>query len=256
MITSRFHECKRWFKTFTHKYLTKENISVAVEVKAKHIHHVVDEMEHLTSALQLDEEKREIARTIALFHDVGRFPQIDIYGTMSDSKSVDHADLGLKVIEENHLLDGFDSRVQDIITTAIRYHNKFHLPADLNSDADFFCRLIRDADKLDIYRVLIETAFLKEEKKKADVFLHLPEKDTCSQEILADVKSGNLAKLTDMTCRNDFKLLAMAWVYDLNFKYTREQFLKRNYIQQMSKGLPENDEVKEVVQQIINALSK
>ena len=49
------------------------------------------------------------ARAAALLHDAGRFQQYAEYKTFSDALSEDHAELGVKVIQNSGLLDNVKS---------------------------------------------------------------------------------------------------------------------------------------------------
>jgi putative nucleotidyltransferase with HDIG domain len=53
-----------------------------------------------TKSLQL-----ELAETIALFHDIGRFEQFKTYGTFDDRASENHATIGLKVLKATDILN-------------------------------------------------------------------------------------------------------------------------------------------------------
>ena len=53
--------------------------------------------------------------------------------------------------------DGLDAR--RIAETAIRLHNKLTLPKGLDEKTLLYCRILRDADKADIFRVLTEPPY-------------------------------------------------------------------------------------------------
>ena len=149
-----------------------------IRLKIEHTFRVVEIMDYLSQQLNISQEDRELARIIALFHDIGRFEQVRTYHTFVDSESIDHADFGCQIIREQ----GFFSEKEDIIVCAIHNHNKLCIEPGLDAHTLLMCKLIRDADKCDIFRVFvsqdyptlfgltkeqIESSFVSEKVKQA-----------------------------------------------------------------------------------------
>ena len=102
--------------------------------------------------LNYSEEDIRLAEFIGLYHDIGRFSQIRDYNTFDDSKSIDHAEEGIKILFDNGLIDNFNftDEEKEIIKFAIRNHNKFSIENVTNERMLMHAKLIRDCDKLDI----------------------------------------------------------------------------------------------------------
>jgi len=100
----------------------------------------------------LTKEQMELAKIIGLLHDIGRFEQFKKFGSFSD-KNVDHADESCNYLfKDGHIRDFIeDDRYDSIIEKAIRYHNKFRVPK-LSDEELLFTKMIRDMDKVDIYK--------------------------------------------------------------------------------------------------------
>ena len=101
---------------------------------------------------------------LGLLHDIGRFEQVRRYGTFVDSVSVDHAEFGADLLFKEGLIKDFPvekltAEELCLIETAIRLHNKLNLPQELDERTRYFCNLIRDADKTDIFRVISQLPF-------------------------------------------------------------------------------------------------
>jgi hypothetical protein len=96
------------------------------------------------------------AETAALFHDIGRFEQLVRYGTFSDHHSVNHAELGVSVLESEGVLAGLQPEDRDGLGRVIRNHNRFAISEGESGFHLAQSRLLRDADKLDIFRILID----------------------------------------------------------------------------------------------------
>ncbi|MBQ9060253.1 MAG: HD domain-containing protein [Firmicutes bacterium] len=104
----------------------------------------------------------DLAWLIGLLHDIGRFEQIRRYGTFVDARSVDHAKLGADLLFQEGLLDQITGSIltaqeQAIMETSIRNHNRYRIEEGLPELTTEYCSILRDADKIDIFRVLCDT---------------------------------------------------------------------------------------------------
>lgn len=124
-----------------------------IELKIVHTMAVADVMEKITGLCGFPKEICDLAGVCAVFHDIGRFEQVTQYDTFLDHLSRDHADLGCEVLEQEGFLDFLPEKKQKEVLTAIRNHNKFQIEEGLDDETLLLSRLIRDADKCDIFRV-------------------------------------------------------------------------------------------------------
>ncbi len=148
---------KTWFLNYADSFsLPDQEDQRNIDIKQEHTHQVCLNAVRIAEDLGLDQQETRLAETIALFHDVGRFSQYQQYKTFDDSISVNHAVLGAKLLVENNVLRDLPKHDQDIIVRSVTLHNVFALPEGLDERSLLFARLIRDADKLDILRVVIE----------------------------------------------------------------------------------------------------
>lgn len=247
MTKEELQEIVTWFEAYTSPFLENESISFAVNLKLEHIAQVRVEMEALCRSISLPDEDRRLALAIARLHDVGRFPQIARYGTLSDSRSENHATLALKAIEQAGLLDYLTAREARTIRIAIANHNRPILKDDLDSRTHLFCQLIRDADKLDIWRVFLETDAKGSQADKDTLFHDYPRVPEISEAILTPILDGKAAAYSDIASRNDFRILTLSWVFDLNFPHSRKVVIERDYLGRMAANLPNSDDVTEAL---------
>ena len=91
-------------------------------------------------------------------HDIGRFEQLRIYNSFIDAETVDHAALGVKILFEGNKIRDFiiDDSYDKIIREAIANHNRYAIEEGLSERSLLHAKIIRDADKLDNYRVKLE----------------------------------------------------------------------------------------------------
>jgi len=236
---------KRWFADYCASFsLPTEVDQRNISIKREHTHQVCLNAVRIAEDLGLIAPEARLSEAIALFHDVGRFPQYQQHKTFDDSISVNHAVLGTKVLLENNVLGGLSKHEQDIIVRSVTLHNIFTLPEGLDEKSLLFARLIRDADKLDILRVVIEYFGQDEGSRAEAVALGLPDvPEEYSQEVLACLVRGEMARKDALTTLNDFKLLQLAWLYDLNFTCSLWMVVERDYIRKIAEMLPRNEEI-------------
>lgn len=109
---------------------------------------------NIALSLNLSNEEVKLAELIGLLHDICRFEQVKLYGTFYDNKSIDHATKGLEVLFEDKHIRKFvtEDKYDAVIFKAINNHNKFYIEKGLNEKELLHCKIIRDADKMDIFR--------------------------------------------------------------------------------------------------------
>jgi hypothetical protein len=197
-----------------------------------------------------------LAEAMALLHDVGRFEQYAVYRTFNDRASENHARLGIRQIARHNLLNGCTKQSRRCITRSIAHHNAAQLPELEDEITLFFMRLLRDADKLDIWKVFIDYYRERENYRNAAIELDLPDDPDYSHKILDAFHTQSFALIQDLKTLNDFKLLQISWVFDLNFVPSFQAVHRRKYINQIEATLPQSKEIREAVKQAYNYVEK
>ena len=164
-----------WFEGYVQPYYdTDPEGAKNIHMKVEHTRKVCGAMDLLAAGEGLSSRERALAGAVALLHDVGRFPQYRRWRTFRDSISDNHARLAVEVVREEKLLDCLPFEERLLIEEAVRFHNLLSVPIRLKSSTDLFVRLIRDADKLDIWRVFLEHFSTPEHERASAVLLGLP----------------------------------------------------------------------------------
>lgn len=248
MKQANLSELRQWFSEYCRSFYTEDRSDQKnITLKEEHTGKVCENMLEIASALNLDAEKTTQAEVVALFHDVGRFPQYREYKTFRDSISVNHAALGARVLIENKVLAGLPEAKQQVIIRAITLHNVFTIPAGLDDETLLLLKMIRDADKLDIWRVFMEYYELQDDDQPKAAALGLPDLPEYSSEVLDSLIRREMVHLTSLTTLNDFKLLQLAWIFDLNFERSLQLVRERSYIDKLSATLPRTEDVARAV---------
>jgi putative nucleotidyltransferase with HDIG domain len=243
---------KTWFSGYVQNFKYDDPaLQENIDLKERHTKRVCKEILNIGRHLGLNEEELNLAETVGLLHDVGRFEQYDRYRTFSDRLSEDHAELGIRVLDKEGILDNLDPFTKELITCTIRSHNKSTLPANQSDTCLFFTRILRDADKLDIWRLIIDHYYKKNGKTNGTVTLDLPDTPGFSEEVYNDLLNRRIVNLKHVKNLNDFKLLQMGWIYDVNFKPTSDYIKKYRYMEKLRDVLPESEQINYIFEKII-----
>lgn len=197
-------EAKEFFENFVTQYdlSDQKNQVNSYSYKYHHTFRVVSLMEEFGKAMNLSKEEQEIALTIAIFHDLGRFQQLEKTKVYDDViTKFDHADCSVKILEQGGWF-WKEAIAEEEIRFAIFHHNKYAIANTLESNALFYAKLIRDVDKL----VIMQEVCLEGDDSKI------------SSKIMDDFLEEKLLDRHDIKTGMDEKLSYLAFVFDFNFK--------------------------------------
>lgn len=244
-----------WFAAYTNSFVfAHEEDQRNIDLKTAHTYRVKNAILDIGNTLERTRDEKQLAETMALFHDVGRFQQYRDYGTFKDAVSVNHATLGVAVLKEFGVLDIIREDERYLILQAVQHHNVPVLPDELTGNVRFFTRLLRDADKVDILKVVTEYYEKKHEVQNKTVELDLKDKDAISDRIFEDFMNGTIIRADDMIYLNDFKLLQLAWIHDINFRRSFELIANGKYLDKIIETLPAGEKKEKVNEHVQNFL--
>lgn len=242
-----------WFDNYVAGfYGDDESVNANLKLKEAHSWRVCKEMKYLTKELGLTENQRRIADVIALFHDIGRFEQFIKYRTYCDHRSVNHCILGVKVLRREKLLEGVEEYEKELIEKAIEYHGLIEVPSGLEEEQLLFSKLIRDADKLDIFYVVL--GYYKQYRDEPEKFvleLDYPDKPGYSAEVIGQLLDGQRIDYSKLKTLTDAKLCQLGWVYDVNFPATFRRIKHCRFLEKTFDFLPENGDINKVREKIL-----
>ena len=236
------------------KYLKNYNQkALKIALKITHTYEVLNAAKYIAESLKLDKENVDLACLIALLHDIGRFEQLKIYDSYDDTKGLDHADFGIKYLfEENNIRKYVeDDKYDEIIYKAIYNHNKLKIINidSMTEEEMLHSKIIRDADKLDNFRV-------KEKESLEALFGVGVTEDLAgtydiSDKVYNTVKEHKLIVNTDRITYMDHWVSYIAFTFDLNFAASLKFIEDRNYIDVLVDRIPyTNMDTKEKMENI------
>ena len=75
-----------------------------IKLKYDHTFRVVENAKEIAKSLNLDDKEKNRALVCALFHDLGRFPQVTEYDTFIDELSFDHGDKSYELLNNGNIM--------------------------------------------------------------------------------------------------------------------------------------------------------
>jgi hypothetical protein len=248
MEQEQLEKLESWFDDYVAKFYGDDDyVNANLKLKEEHSRRTCDEMLYLAGQLGLDANQKRLAEAIALLHDVGRFEQFVRYQTYNDPRSVDHCRLSLEVLTDAQVLEPLQESETELIARAIEYHGRKELPEDLDEEVLLFSKLIRDADKLDVFYVVLSN--YRQYRENPEQFLlevELPDEPGYSSEVVQDILRGRRIDHGRLRTLNDMKLLQLGWVYDVNFIVTLKRIKQCRYLEMIAELLPDTKDIDKV----------
>lgn len=139
------------------------------------------------------------------------------------------------------ILNRLNKEDQAQIINAVAHYNVFDLPEKIEPETRKLTDLVRDADKIDIYRVMISLYRKNVRGKTSFITHHLPDDSRISPERVKDIQKRQMIDIKNVRSLNDMKLMQISWVFDLNFPASIEMASKKfsDYILNREKVFPD-----------------
>ena len=157
-----------------------------------------------------DAETARACDAAALLHDTGRYEQLKRYNTFRDSDSVDHAVFSHDIVVEKGWLD--DDPQREAILTAVLVHNRRDVPDNLDPLTEAAVHTVRDADKLDIFRVLEHQVATTDWRTNCEAFWNLPTRAAPSPAVVAAIRDSRPVDYQNIKTLADFVLIQVGWM--------------------------------------------
>ena len=116
----------------------------------------------------------------------------------------------------------------------------------------FFMQLLRDADKLDIWQVVIAHYLTVEKNNDKFIELGFEDRGGYSPEAFDALFQRRFVRSCDINQLNDFKLMQISWVFDLNFAPTIARVKSRAYIEKIASTMPPCPELSTALGHVFN----
>lgn len=196
-------------------------------LKKVHTFGVVKAADYICTRENMTPEDRNLALLIALLHDIGRFEQLKNYNSYDDNR-FDHAGFGVKLLfDQEKIRDFISSKDYDeVIRQAIAFHSMYSLPEIQDPKILLHCRIIRDADKLDNFRVKSVDSL----EAHFDLSKETIQKEKVSENVLQAVRDHRCVRREERKTHLDMWISYLAFIFDLNFPSSFRFILEHDYI--------------------------
>ena len=200
-----------------------------MQLKLVHTRKVVEAACAIAKGEGFDAPTARACEAAALLHDTGRYEQLRVYNTFRDSDSVDHAVFSHDIVKEKGWLDGWEDK--DAILAAVLYHNRREIPEGLDPLTLACSRTVRDADKLDIFRVLEDQIATTDWRHDAKAFWNLPTTAAPNPVVAEAIREGRPVDYQNIKSLADFVLIQVGWmVSGLEYATSRHLCAARGHL--------------------------
>ena len=238
-----------------------------IALKIEHSKRVAGLCERIAESNGLKQDDLDLAWTIGLLHDMGRFEQLRRWGTFSDARSTNHAKLGAEVlfsqpagmppfevpessggrasrrnpgialfaglapgkVRMRDFVEG--SKEDQLIRAAIASHGDYRLPDDLPDRTRRFCNIVHDADKLDI----LHTVSLSDADTILGVSLDTLRQSRLSSSVLEAFAERRCVKRNDRVFPADYVVGFLCFAFELTYAESRKILVEQGEIFEIAK---------------------
>lgn len=250
IIMIDFKKAKNEFEKYLDSY---DRNNDKINLKIIHTYGVMDYSQEVACRMKLSQEDTDLAKIIALLHDIGRFEQLKRYDSFQPD-TMDHASYGVQLLFDEGMIRRFaaDSQWDEIIKTAIAHHSDFALPDIDDPRTLLHSRLIRDADKLDNCRVKLEesiTTLLGASPVEVGL-------TSVSPAVARSFFRKESVLSSDRKTLIDYWISYLAYFFDINFKESLQIIDEHQFISRIIKRIPyENPDTHKIMDEMERTLN-
>lgn len=203
-------------------------------LKLKHTGFVIANAIAISSEEGFDPNTKLVCEAAALLHDTGRYEQLKRYNTFKDAESVDHAVFSHDIAKGSGWLEkcGVPENEARAILKAVLVHNRREIPDGMDDLELTASKVVRDADKLDIFRVLEDLVKTHDWRKDARAFWNLPPGAPPSAPVVAAILEKRPVDYGDISSLPDFILIQVGWMISgLYYQASRRLTAERGHLE-------------------------
>lgn len=225
--------CEEFFSLYN---VTKGHIHKMCELKTVHTRQVAKNCLQIAGSMGLNDYDRDMAWVIGELHDFARFGQAVVTKCLDDTERFNHARLGARILFTHGLIEDIipdydqicelDRRVME---KAVYHHSDYRLPGDLTERELLFCRIIREADQLDIFRTIVETGWEINYGCSRETLLE----GDISEAIEAAFYRHTMADYSKRVTPADYHMAHIALCFGLENPSARKRAVEQGYLHQM-----------------------
>ncbi len=239
-------EIKAWFDSYAREFAgANGKLPPMMRLKVDHTLRVVAECRGIAKELGWSEADVRTAEAIGWLHDAGRFSQLAEFGHFSDAQSINHAQRSWQVVEHSGILSRCAPGLRAILRAAVLAHNGHAVPDGLDADELRFSKLIRDADKIDIWFIADQARRSGLFRKHPELVLHIDLDGPANPELVEIFRQERVGSYGKVHSLADMGLTQLSWIFDIHYVPTFRRIRRRRIIEKIAEFLPDLDFVRE-----------
>ncbi len=251
MTHAELDRIRNWFATYACQFAAADgSLPLPLQVKVDHSRRVADEARDMARELQWPETDLRVAEAVGLLHDVGRFTQYTRFRTFRDLDSINHGAHGAEVLAGSDLASAWPDALREVLLASVRHHNAHQVPVEMASPAKAFLHLVRDADKLDIYQVVLHALQTNEFDQHPEITLSIRREGPVTPELLDEIRRGQPGSYRHLKTVSDLVLVMQSWVFCINYTPALRRIAERRFLEDLSAFLPADRAAREVAQAV------
>ena len=225
--------CEEFFELYD---ITRDEIYEMCILKKIHTRAVAANCTWISRAMGLGEYDCDMAWVIGELHDFARFGQAIRTGGLNDTRLFNHARLGARILFThgliNDIIPDYDKICEGdrtVMEKAVFHHSDLHLPVDLSDRELLFCKIIREADQLDIFRTIVESGW------RINYFCEKEEllKGYISDDIAKAFFDHTMADYSKRVTAADYHMAHIALCFGLESESAKKRAIEQGYLLHM-----------------------
>jgi len=226
------------FRTYVDRFRVDGALHPMHQLKLEHTIRVAADARAIAGREGWPEREVNLAEAVGLFHDVARFPQFKKYRSFSDAETIDHGDLGVRTVKTEDLLAGVPDEARELICCAVQYHNKLDLPPGLTALEEKLLRLIRDADRLDIFFICWDSIQTGHIHDHPEIIMNIDFNGPPTPAVLEQFERGEKIDYRNMKSMADRFILQLSWMHDMSYAPTKRLIRERSILEKFIDVMP------------------
>jgi hypothetical protein len=256
LFDMRIYDIKQihnWFDDYVSRFAVDGKMPDISEIKRKHSYRVESVGRRLEIEMKWDNESVLLGTAASLLHDTGRFSQFRDYGTLYDASSIDHGERGYEELKLFFSKELADEEGYKAIIESVRWHNKKKLPEGIDDIYAPFCKLVRDADKIDVFR-LVQNHIVK--GKVNELLPRHKISAPLSEAVLKEVEEHGYSSYINASSLADFLLMQVTWLLDINYAASMKMINELGTVEKIIEQLPLNKRALDVLDNLLKRIDE
>ena len=228
--------CEDFFSLYNSFSGNKDKVYDMCQRKIHHTRRVAEHCIMIAKHMGLDDYDCDLAWITGELHDFARFGQAVVTKTFVDSERFHHARLGARLLFTHRMIEdiipNYDEVSEEdkiVMEKAVYYHSDYALPEGLTKREELFCKIVRDADKIDILRTVTDDSY--------EAIYGCSKRDIMMSDISEPVEEAFIRHVTvnnkNRITYADRRLAHIALCFGLEYESSKLRTVEEGYIQKM-----------------------